>query len=127
MAYGIDQELCVGCGACKWVCLFDVPAACAPGGAQYTIDQSKCVGCGHCEPICPNNAIAPLPDHKRLLRVSVIAENCIGCTVCYHVCPEKAPFGERGKPFEIDQAKCTQCGMCVARCRHDALKTEYED
>ena len=25
MAFTIIEEKCVGCGACSWVCLFDVP------------------------------------------------------------------------------------------------------
>ena len=127
MAYRIIEDKCVGCGACAWVCLFGVPKATAEGGAKYTIPKDKCVGCGHCENICPNSAIEPCPDHRRLKKVTILPENCVGCTVCRHVCPEKAPFGERGKPFAILQEKCTQCGMCVVRCRHDAIQTEYYD
>ena len=126
MAYRIIEEKCVGCGACAWACLFGVPQATAPGGAKYTIPKEKCVGCGHCENICPNSAVVPCDDHRAIKKVTIIPENCVGCTVCLHVCPEKAPFGERGKPFTIMQEKCTQCGMCAVRCRHDAIKVEYE-
>ena len=125
MAFSIDRAKCVGCGACAWVCLFGVPRITADDPQKYEIPKEKCVGCGHCEHICPNNAIAPLPDHKRIKKVTVITENCVGCTVCRHVCPDKAPFGERGKPFEIDQTKCTQCGACAARCMHNAINAEY--
>ncbi len=126
MAYTIKRESCVGCGACKWVCLFDVPVVCEDDPSKYIIDKEKCVGCGHCEKICPNNAIVPLPDHKKLLKVTINKEKCIGCTVCRHICPEKAPFGERKSPFEIDQSKCFRCGACARRCHSNAIEVEYE-
>lgn len=127
MAFRIIEEKCVGCGACHWVCLFGVPVALTADGSKYEIPQDKCVGCGHCENICPNNAIEPAPGHKRIKKVTINPENCIGCTVCWHVCPDKAPVGERGKPFEIDQSKCTACGMCAVRCKHNAINVEYEE
>lgn len=126
MAYTIKRDKCIGCGACKWVCLFDVPAVSADDPQKYTIEKEKCTGCGQCSNICPNNAIEPLPDHKKILRVEIDREKCIGCTVCRHVCPEKAPFGERKSPFEIDQSKCFQCGMCAAKCIKKAINVEYE-
>ncbi len=126
MAFTIQEEKCVGCGACAWGCLFDVPKL-DPDKPVYRIEKDKCVGCGHCENICPNNAIVPLPDHRWLKKVTIDPEKCVGCTVCQHVCPDKAPVGERGKPFEINQEECDQCGMCVARCRHDAIIAEYFD
>ena len=125
MAFTIKEEKCIGCGACKWVCLFDIPKLKSEDGTKYWIEKEKCIGCGHCEDICPNNAIEPLPDHRRLKKVTIITEKCVGCTVCMHICPEKAPFGERGKPFEINQAKCFKCGMCASKCKHDAIQTEY--
>lgn len=124
MAFTVIEEKCVGCGACSWVCLFDVPKL-RQDKPVYEIKKEDCVGCGHCENVCPNSAVVPLPDHKWLKKVTIDPDKCVGCTVCQHVCPDKAPFGERGKPFEIDQEKCDQCGMCVARCRHEALITEY--
>ena len=64
MAYMINTEKCVGCGACRWVCLFGVPAPTDTDASKYVIEKEKCVGCGQCENICPNNAIEPLPDHQ---------------------------------------------------------------
>ena len=127
MAYGIDENKCIGCGACAWVCIFDVPCRANDEGTLYFIDKEKCVGCGQCENMCPNNAIAPLPDHKRIRKVTIEAEKCIGCTVCYRTCPEGAPKGERGKPFEIDQSLCTRCGACAAKCAKKAIAVEYEE
>ncbi len=125
MAFMINEEKCVGCGACAWVCLFNVPRPTAADRSAYSIPKEKCVGCGQCETICPNNAVEPLPDHKKVKHVEIMPEACIGCTVCAHICPEKAPAGERGKPFVIEQAKCTQCGACAARCIHHAIRVDY--
>lgn len=126
MAYRIIKEKCIGCGACAWACLFGVPSQIKDDAPKYEIIKEKCAGCGHCINLCPNNAIEPLPDHKTLKKVTVIAEKCKGCTVCAHVCPEKAPFGERGEPFVINQDKCIKCGICVLRCRHSAIEAQYE-
>ena len=125
MAYRIIEEKCIGCGACAFVCLFDVPAL-AVDGVKYTTDGENCLGCGQCENLCPNSAIEPLPDHKKIKKVSIITENCIGCSLCARACPAKAPHGELKKPFEIDQSKCFRCGNCATKCRKDAIKVEYE-
>ena len=124
MAYEIAKEKCIGCGACAWACLFDVPVYLADE-TKYTIPKEKCVGCGNCRNICPNNAISPCADHREIRSVSINPEKCIGCTVCAHICPEKAPYGERGKPFTIMQEKCTRCGACAAKCRHDAIDVTF--
>ncbi len=127
MAFRIIEEKCIGCGACAWVCLFDVPAPANDDASKYVINTEKCIGCGHCENICPNNAIEPMHNHKKIKRVSITAENCIGCTLCAHICPAQAPTGERKKPFVIDQSKCFKCGACAAKCRHNAITVEYFD
>ena len=40
MAFRIVEEKCIGCGACKWVCLFDVPAL-AEDGVKLTLTVSE--------------------------------------------------------------------------------------
>ena len=82
-------------------------------------------GGGRRENICPNGAIGPLPDHRRLLKVEIVPEKCIGCSLCARACPAGAPHGELKKPFEIDQGKCFQCGMCLTKCRKDAINAVY--
>ena len=124
MAFKINDELCVGCGACAWACLFGVPKQ-NEDSITFMIDKDKCIGCGHCEKLCPNGAIEPYPDHKTVKRVTILTENCIGCSACARVCPVDAPHGEIRSPFEIDQEKCIRCGACITKCRKNAIAVEY--
>lgn len=125
MSFIINQEKCVGCGACKYICLFEAPTTVDEAGSKYEIKAENCLDCGQCETICPNNAISPAPDHRRIKRVSIIEEKCSGCGICRHFCLAKAPDGEKKKPFSIDQSKCFKCGVCVSKCRKEAIVAEY--
>ena len=51
----VDQDPCVGCGACSRICAHGAPII---ENGKATIDHSKCVGCGRCLAVCPKNAIA---------------------------------------------------------------------
>ncbi len=55
MAYKIDAEQCLGCGACKENCPVE---AIAQDGDKYKIDAATCVDCGTCAGNCPASAIA---------------------------------------------------------------------
>lgn len=74
MAYRILEDRCIGCGACAWVCLFDVPRL-TDDSIHYVFDKDSCIGCGQCKNLCPNNAIEPCPDHKTVKRVTITAGN----------------------------------------------------
>jgi MinD superfamily P-loop ATPase len=50
----IDQEACLGCGACAQVCHFD---AIEKNGSKYRIETASCEGCGYCPRVCSFNAI----------------------------------------------------------------------
>ncbi len=51
MAYRIDKEECIGCGACETVC----PVSCISEleSGKRLIDESKCISCGACSDVCP--------------------------------------------------------------------------
>lgn len=55
MAYKIDADTCISCGACAAEC----PAeAIAEGDGAFEIDAEKCVECGACAGVCPVGAPA---------------------------------------------------------------------
>ncbi|MZP28186.1 4Fe-4S dicluster domain-containing protein [Heliobacterium undosum] len=55
MAYFIDPDRCIECGAC----MNDCPTDCITAGSPYTIEPSRCIECGACFDICPTDAPNP--------------------------------------------------------------------
>ena len=55
MAYKIDADKCVNCGACEPDCPVE---AISESGSVRTIDADKCISCGSCASTCPSEAIS---------------------------------------------------------------------
>ena len=51
----VDQNTCIGCGACVGTCPVGAIAFNANGKAE--INQDVCIQCGACAGTCPVNAI----------------------------------------------------------------------
>ncbi|MFK4784860.1 DUF362 domain-containing protein [Fusobacterium sp. MFO224] len=52
----IDENGCIGCGACTSVCPVDAISPTPEG--KYRIDDT-CINCGACLETCPVEAISP--------------------------------------------------------------------
>jgi uncharacterized Fe-S center protein len=50
----------------------------------------------------------------------MITADCIGCHHCFYECPQSAIHWGDDK-YEIDQAKCIQCGTCYETCNISAV------
>ncbi len=55
MAYVINKEECVNCGACEPECPVD---AISESGDVRVIDADACTSCGACAEVCPTDCIA---------------------------------------------------------------------
>ncbi len=54
--FKVDNERCVGCGACVEVCPVQ---AISMNGGKANIDADRCVNCGRCAQVCPQEALYP--------------------------------------------------------------------
>lgn len=54
MAYKIDKNVCIGCGACVGAC--PVGAISPDEDGKMVIDKEKCISCGTCYAVCPVGA-----------------------------------------------------------------------
>ena len=53
MAYKINLDECIGCGACVDECPV---GAIKEEDGKYVISEDECIGCGACEGACPVGA-----------------------------------------------------------------------
>ena len=60
MAYIVDTEGCIACGACEPVCPVD---AISEYDGKYVIDSDICIECGACEGVCPMEVISFSSDY----------------------------------------------------------------
>ena len=58
---------------------------------------------------------------KALTNYVVIEDKCKGCTLCARNCPVGAIEGAVKVPHVIDTVKCIKCGVCMEKCKFDAI------
>ncbi|MCI8293627.1 MAG: RnfABCDGE type electron transport complex subunit B [Hespellia sp.] len=114
---------CHGFGDCVRACPFD--AIHVIDGVSV-VDREACKACGKCVAACPKNLIELVPyEQKVTVRcsscdkgkdvMSVCKVGCIGCKLCEKNCEHDAIKVENNIAH-IDYSKCTNCGVCVAKC-----------
>lgn len=82
---GVDEALCIGCGACQRICAHDGPQI---NNKKAKIDQNKCVGCGRCLAVCPKDAIsANFSDSIKVLNYKIAEYSLAVCKErpCFHI------------------------------------------
>ncbi|XOQ45381.1 MAG: Anaerobic sulfite reductase subunit C [Clostridium sp.] len=67
----INQEACIGCGACKKNCAHN---AITIENRKASINHDLCVGCGRCIGVCPMDAVLPASDESNDILNKKIAE-----------------------------------------------------
>ena len=96
----IDEDLCVGCGACYAACPRNLIAMVEPGR---------------------NTVIACASQAKGAVTTRGCTVGCIGCGLCKKICPEDATTVEKNLAV-IDYTKCVGCGLCATVCPKKLIK-----
>lgn len=81
----VDQELCVGCGACRKICAH---SAITIEARKASIDHRRCVGCGRCIGVCPKDAVSPASDETNDIlncKIAEYAKAVVDGRPCFHV------------------------------------------
>ena len=138
MAYIISETECMACSMCAIECYFGAPEEVEivknpeeePETREraFRINQNKCVECRICAASCPLACIrweGEEPEPLSLESVEIVEDACKGCSLCAKFCPVKAISGQVRQPFVIDQRKCIQCGVCVQKCKFNALRVTH--
>lgn len=93
----VNEENCVGCGACTSVCPRGIISVMPVGRKTYvkckSLDNGKvvnascsagCIGCKICEKNCEQDAIKVIDNIAK-----IDYEKCNGCGICAEKCPKK--------------------------------------
>ena len=54
------------------------------------------------------------------MAVQINQEKCTGCGLCVEVCPVEA-ISMADDKAKIDAEKCVDCGQCVGECPNEAI------
>ena len=130
----LSLAACTGCGACGERCPTGIIRF-ADGLPFIDFAHGECTFCGACEEACAEPVFAE-KGVRRFPHVAAITDTClarrnVACQSCGESCPEQAiRFRPRiGGPFlpEINEAKCTGCGACLAGCPVSAIAVKVPE
>ena len=54
------------------------------------------------------------------MAIQIDQEKCTGCGLCVDICPLEAISLENDKA-KVDKGTCTECGQCVDECPNKAI------
>jgi len=89
----------------------------APNPVLTTLRYFRAEYEAHLEGRCPARKC------KALIRYRV-TENCTGCTLCAQHCGAGAIAFAPYERHQIEDSKCTRCGVCLTECPEDAIVVE---
>ncbi len=138
----VNEQWCLGCHLCEYVCAFansgkrDMAAALKgqPIIPRIHVEDgdniSFAVSCRHCtDPICVKSCIAgALTQENGVIRVN--REKCVGCLTCVLVCPYGALApGQDGVMQKCELCLQNDCGepACVQACPNRAIVYEERE
>lgn len=58
---------------------------------------------------------------KALIRYDIDQAKCTGCGLCRRACPHEAVQGKKKEPHTIDGLRCQRCGICAGECQFEAV------
>jgi electron transport complex protein RnfB len=121
---------CLGLGSCVRACPFDAIHVTPEGVAL--VDKRKCTGCSKCVAACPRKVISMVPKRQTVLvgcnnrdrgrRAKEVCDiACTACKICEKNCPDAAIVVTDNLAV-IDYGKCTERGICVAKCPQKTIQ-----
>lgn len=122
---------CTRCGECVNACPQHILVLDGEARPATDFGRGECTFCGKCVDACGPQALekrdgAPPWRLKAHIRNTCLTISNVVCRACGDACPERAirfsPQPMASAQPEVDGARCTGCGACVASCPVQAIR-----